>query len=217
MILDYTEALRIYESQDLGRVMGLGQRPGVLVVDFQLGFTDPASPIGSDMSPAIEATARLLGVARAAGVPIWYTTIGYRPDLADAGVWPLKYPRLDALNIENSSVEVDSRVAPASSDVVVSKRFASAFFGTALQPMLAVAGIDSLIVTGCTTSGCIRATVVDGMQFGYRMIVAEDCCADRDEAPHQANLFDMRTKYADVVASADICAELNARAAATSA
>jgi maleamate amidohydrolase len=164
------------------------------------------------MSPAIEATAHLLAAARTAGVPVWYTVVGYRADLADAGVWPLKYPRLSALRVGTPAVEVDPRLAPSDVDVVVLKQYASAFFGTSLQSMLTAARIDSLIVTGCTTSGCVRATVVDGMQLGYRMVVAEDCCADRDPAPHHANLFDMRTKYADVVPSSQVIESLSVAA-----
>jgi maleamate amidohydrolase len=204
MLLDYARAEALYADQDLGQEIGLGERPALLIVDFQLGFTDPDSPIGSDMSAAIGATAELLTAARAAAVPVWYTVVGYRADLADAGVWPRKYPRLSALRLGTAAVQVDPRVSPSDVDVVVVKQYASAFFGTSLQSMLAAARIDSLIVAGCTTSGCVRATVVDGMQHGYRMVVPEDCCADRDEAPHRANLFDMRTKYADVVPSSQL-------------
>ncbi|WP_201749754.1 isochorismatase family protein [Micromonospora sicca] len=211
MHLDYTRAEALYASQDLGQEIGLGERPALLVVDFQLGFTDPASPIGGDMSAAIEATVDLLAAARTADVPVWYTVVGYRPDLADAGVWPLKYPRLDALRRNTPAVQVDPRVAPSDAEVVILKQYASAFFGTSLHSMLAAARVDSLIVTGCTTSGCVRATVVDGMQYGYRVVVAEDCCADRDEAPHLANLFDMRTKYADVAPSGQIIKSLELR------
>lgn len=215
MRLDYTRAEALYAGQDLGQEMGLGDRPALLIVDFQLGFTDPASPIGGDMSAAIEATADLLAAARAAELRVWYTVVGYRPDLADAGVWPRKYPRLSALRLGTPAVRVDPRVAPSEVDVVVIKQYASAFFGTSLQSMLAAARIDSLIVAGCTTSGCVRATVVDGMQLGYRVVVAGDCCADRDEAPHQANLFDMRTKYADVVPSSQLITSLAGRIPST--
>jgi nicotinamidase-related amidase len=214
--LDFTRAEALYAGQGLGQEMGLGDRPALVVVDFQLGFTDPTiSPIGSDMPEALEASAALIRAARAASVPVFYTVVGYRPDLADAGVWPRKYPRLDALVVGTPTVQVDPRVAPRDSEVVVVKQYASAFFGTSLQSMLAANGIDSLIVIGTTTSGCVRATVVDGMQLGYRIVVAEDCCADRDEAPHRANLFDMRTKYADVVPSAGVITELRARISVT--
>jgi maleamate amidohydrolase len=210
MNLDYSNAEALYANQDLGQRMGLGERPALLVVDFQLGFTDPASPIGGDMSEALEAAAAVLAAARAAAVPVWYTVVGYRPDLADAGVWPLKYPRLSALRADTSAVEVDPRVKPEGSEPVILKQYASSFFGTSLQSMLVAQRIDSLIVTGCTTSGCVRATVVDAMQLGYRTVVVEDGCADRDEAPHRANLFDMRTKYADVVMSAEVIRDLAA-------
>jgi nicotinamidase-related amidase len=211
MLLDFTRAEALYASQDLGQEMGLGERPALVVVDFQLGFTDPASPIGSDMAETLEASAELLAAVRAASVPVFYTVVGYRTDLADAGVWPRKYPRLDALLVGTPAIQVDPRVAPRDSDVVVLKQYASAFFGTSLQSMLAASAVDSLIVIGTTTSGCVRATVVDGMQLGYRVVVAEDCCADRDEAPHLANLFDMRTKYADVTPAAKVITQLQTR------
>lgn len=204
MQLDYSRAEALYADQDLGQTMGLGERPGLVVVDFQLGFTDPVSPIGGDMTEAVQATARLLEVCRTAGVPVWFTVVGYQSGLADAGVWPLKYPRLDTLQVGTSWVDVDPRVAPRESEAVIRKQYASAFFGTSFSSMLTAAGVDSLIVTGCTTSGCVRATVVDAVAHGYRVVVAEDCCADRDEAPHQANLFDIRTKYADVVPSSKV-------------
>jgi nicotinamidase-related amidase len=130
MYLDYTRAEALYASQRLGQEIGLGERPGLLVVDFQLGFTDPASPIGTDMSAAIDATGTLLAAARTTAVPVWYTVVGYRPDLADAGVWPLKYPRLDTLRRDTPAVQVDPRVAPSDADVVIVKQYASAFFGT---------------------------------------------------------------------------------------
>jgi maleamate amidohydrolase len=207
--LDFTRAEALYAGQDLGQEVGLGERPALVVVDFQRGFTDPTiSPIGTDMPEVLEAGAALIEAARAAAVPVFYTVVGYRQDLADAGVWPLKYPRLDALLVGTPAVQVDPRVAPRGSEVVVLKQYASAFFGTSLQSMLAANRIDSLIVIGTTTSGCVRATVVDGMQLGYRVVVAEDCCADRDEAPHLANLFDMRTKYADVAPSSRVIEQL---------
>lgn len=204
MQLDYSRAEALYAGQDLGRTMGLGARPGLVVVDFQRGFTDPASPIGGDMSEALQETAALLEVCRAASIPVWFTVVSYQPGLADAGVWPLKYPRLDTLQAGTPWVDVDPRVAPRESEVVIRKQYASAFFGTSFGSMLTAAGVDSLIVTGCTTSGCIRATVVDAVAYGYRVVVAEDCCADRDEAPHQANLFDIRAKYADVLSSSEV-------------
>lgn len=204
MQLDYSRAEALYAGQDLGQIMGLGARPGLVVVDFQLGFTDPASPIGGDMSDALQATAALLAACRAASVPVWFTVVSYQPGLADAGVWPLKYPRLDTLQAGSRWVDVDPRVAPGESEVVVRKQYPSAFFGTSFGSMLTAAGVDSLIVAGCTTSGCIRATVVDAVSYGYRVTVAEDCCADRDEGPHLANLFDIRTKYADVEPSSKL-------------
>lgn len=198
MILDYTGVVELYERQGIGRPMALGERPAVLVVDFTEGFTSPESPMGADMTDAVLATARLLEVARAKGFPIIYTVNGYRPDLADAGVWPEKFPSLESLAFGSRWVKIDSRVEPEPGDLVIEKQYPSAFFGTTLVSTLAAQRVDSVIVTGTTTSGCIRATTVDALQHGYRAYVPEDCVTDRHEAPHRANLFDLNAKYANV-------------------
>lgn len=170
----------------------------MLVIDFTEGFTSPDSPMGVDMSDAVLATARLLEVARSRALPIIYTVNGYRPDLADAGIWPEKFPSLDTLVLGTRWTQIDPRIAPAPDDLVIEKQYPSAFFGTTLASSLIARGIDSLIITGTTTSGCIRATTVDALQHGYRAYVPEDCVADRHEAPHRANLFDLNAKYANV-------------------
>ncbi len=196
---DFESAERLYRSMGIGERVGFGAHPAVLVVDFTYGFTDPASPIGCDMSAALVATSRLLDGARAASLPVFYTVNGFRPDLRDAGVWPRKLPGLSHLVLGTRWTEIDERVRPADDDVVLVKQYPSAFFGTSLASMLAAAHVDTLVVAGTTTSGCVRATVVDGLSHGYRVVVPAECVADRHEAPHRANLFDIDSKYGDVV------------------
>ena len=196
--------LDIYREQQFGGRVGFGGRPAVLVVDFFYGCTDPAYLGGGSVGDAVDQTAVLLPAARAAGAPIIYTVTQYRPDGLDAGFFGVKVPLLKLLQEGSKAVEVDSRVAPDPSDHIIIKKMASAFFGTPLQSLLASLGRDTLIVTGCTTSGCVRASVVDACSGGYRVIVPRECVGDRATRPHKASLFDMDAKYADVVGSADV-------------
>ncbi len=208
----FERARAVYEQIGMGVTIGLGERPAVLVVDFTYGFTDPHSPIGCDMSAAVEATVRLLAAGRAVPCPVFYTVNGFRSDLLDAGVWSKKFPALRHLVLGTRWTEIDARIAPCPGDVVIVKQYPSAFFGTSLASMLTAQNVDSLVVAGATTSGCIRATVVDGLQHGYRVVVAAQCVADRDDAPHRANLFDMHAKYADVLDLDEVCHLLADRA-----
>jgi nicotinamidase-related amidase len=176
----------------------------VLVVDFSCGFTDPECTLGADMSAAVEATRRLLDAARGKGLPVIFTTIGYEPSLKDGGLWLQKVPSLGELQIGGRWVEIDTRLEPRTDETIVLKKGASAFFGTNLPAILVSQGVDSVILCGATTSGCIRATAVDLLQYGYPTLVPRECVADRAQAPHEANLFDIDAKYADVVALDDV-------------
>jgi maleamate amidohydrolase len=198
----------IYDAARIGGTLGLRSRPGVLVVDFSRGFTDPSCALGSDLTAAVEATRRLLDAARAAGLPVLFTTIGYDDSLSDAGIWPLKIPGLAELKVSGPWVEIDPRLAPRDDEPVVLKKGASAFFGTNLGALLAARGIDSVILCGATTSGCIRATAVDLLQNCYPTVLPRECVGDRAEAPHDANLFDIEAKYADVVSLDEVLAAL---------
>lgn len=182
----------------LGRV-GFGTRPAVVVIDLIIGFTDPKSPLGADLKAELAATLDILQVARRARVPIFFTTVAYGRTLQDAGLFPLKVSGLKLLVAGSRWVEVDPKLRRESSELVLVKKYASAFFDTPLNSMLKSLSIDTLIVTGCTTSGCVRATVVDALQYGYRAIVARQAVGDRAVAPHQASLFDIDMKYGDVV------------------
>jgi nicotinamidase-related amidase len=171
----------------------------VLVVDFSCGFTDPACGLGSDLTAQVEATKRLLDVARAKGLPVVFTTIGFEPSLKDGGLWMQKAPGLAELQIGGPWVEIDPRLERREDETVVVKKGASGFFGTNLASILVSQGVDSVVLCGATTSGCIRATAVDLLQYGWPTLVPRECVGDRAQAPHDANLFDIAAKYADVV------------------
>lgn len=189
----------VYRAAGFGGAARRGAHPAVLVVDFTYGFTDPTYPTASDMSAAITATRALLDVARERAVPVAFTTIAYEDGHLAALPWLRKSAGMAALRSGSRLVEVDSRLARRPEEPLVTKLGASAFFGTALGTILASWRMDTLIVTGATTSGCVRASVVDAVQSGYDVLVPEPCVADRASAPHEANLFDMQQKYADVV------------------
>jgi len=185
-----------------------GTRPAVLVVDFSCGFTDRACALGSDLDEAVEATARLLAAARAQELPVVFTTIAFGAGGADAGIWTRKMPALAELQLGSRWVEIDPRLERRESEALVVKKGASAFFGTNLPAILVAAGADAVVLCGATTSGCVRATAVDLLQYGFPALVPRECVGDRARAPHDANLFDIDMKYADVVALDDVLAYL---------
>src|SRR5205823_2440817 len=194
---------------------GFGSRPALIVVDVNVGFTDPASPLACDLDEVVEAIGRLLDEARRAGIPVVYTTVSYgEGDRVAAAAFIDKVPALLTLEAGSRWVEIDPRVAPRAGEPVLNKLFASAFFGTPLASLLAAAGRDSLIVTGASTSGCVRATVVDALQHGYRPIVPRDAVGDRNPAAHESSLYDIDAKYGDVVSVDDVVEHLEELAAA---
>jgi maleamate amidohydrolase len=188
---------------------GFGRRPALIVVDMNLGFTDPASPLRCDLEDVVAAIQRLLGAAREVGVPIVYTTVSYAAwDRRTAAAFIDKVPALLTLEAGSRFVEIDPRIAPLQDEPVLTKLYASAFFGTTLASYLAASGCDSLIVTGASTSGCVRATVVDALQHGYRPVVPREAVGDRNPAAHEANLYDIDTKYGDVISLDDVLENL---------
>ena len=193
------EARRIYAESRLGESVTMGSRPAVLVVDFSCGFTDPESTLGSDLTAEVEATKRLLDTAREKGLPVIFTTIGFEESRKDGGLWLQKVPSLGDLQLGGRWVEIDPRLERRPEETVIVKKVASAFFGTNLASVLISQGIDSVILCGATTSGCVRATAIDLLQYGFPTLVPRECVGDRAQAPHEANLFDIQAKYADVV------------------
>jgi maleamate amidohydrolase len=194
---------------------GFGRWPALLVIDVNVGFTDPASPLACELDGVVGAIGRLLDEARRAGVPVVYTTVAYgEGDKVAAAAFIDKIPALLTLEAGSRWVEIDPRLAPRSREPVLNKLFASAFFGTPLSSLLAAAGCDSVIVTGASTSGCVRATVVDAIQHGYRPVVPREAVGDRNPAAHEANLYDIDAKYGDVVAVDDVVTHLEELAGA---
>jgi maleamate amidohydrolase len=186
---------------------GLGSRPALVVVDVNRGFTDPASPLVCDLDDVVVAIARLLDAFRSSGLPVAFTTVAYdEMGKRAAGVFIAKVPALLTLQSGSEWVEIDPRVAPAHDEPVFTKLWASAFFGTAFGSWLATESCDSLVVTGASTSGCVRATAVDALQHGYRAIVPREAVGDRNTSAHDANLYDIDTKYGDVVSLDDTLA-----------
>jgi maleamate amidohydrolase len=188
---------------ELGSV-ALGAQPALLVVDFSCGFTDPECALGSDLGTEVDATRRLLDRARERGFPVIFTTVAYHGSLADAGIWPRKMPGLAELTEGTKWTELDPRLGRRDDEPVIVKKGASAFFGTNLTALLAARAVDSVILCGATTSGCIRATAVDLCQNGYATVVPRECVGDREQGPHEANLYDIQTKYGEVVALDDL-------------
>ena len=193
------ETHEVYERARLGQRVTLGGRPVVLVVDFSRGFTDPECTMGSDLTREVEATRRLLAAARERGIPIIFTTIGFEPNLKDGSLWLEKAPGLAELIVSGKWVEIDPRLERREDETVILKKGASAFFGTNLPSILVSQGVDTVIMCGATTSGCIRATAIDLLQYGYPTLVPRECVGDRAQGPHEANLVDIQAKYADVV------------------
>ena len=193
------QAREVYAKARLGESITMGSRPAVLVVDFSCGFTDPECTLGSDLTAEVEATKRLLDAAREKGLPVIFTTIGFEESLKDGGLWLQKVPSLGDLQLGGRWVEIDPRLERRPEETVIVKKVASAFFGTNLASVLISQGIDSVILCGATTSGCIRATAIDLLQYGFPTLVPRECVGDRAQAPHEANLFDIQAKYADVV------------------
>jgi maleamate amidohydrolase len=189
-----------YEKAQLGGAIVLGAAPAVLVVDLTCGFTDPECRLGSDLTPAVEATKRLLDAARAKGAPVVFTSIAFDGSGKDAGIWTQKIPALEDLRLGGRWAEIDPRLERRDDEPVVLKKGASAFFGTNLSAILTALRVDSVLLCGATTSGCVRATAVDLLQHGFPTIVPRECVGDRAQGPHEANLVDIQAKYADVVA-----------------
>jgi maleamate amidohydrolase len=203
--------LAVYVRQGFGGRVGIGTAPALLIVDFVNGFADPAVFGGGNIPAAIAATVPVLAFCRERGIPVAHTRVVYAADGSDAGMFARKAPGLLRLTEDNPLSHIVPELAPAAGELVVRKLGASAFFETPLASWLRLKRVDTLLVAGCTTSGCVRASVVDALQHNLRTIVLTDCVGDRAQGPHEANLFDMGQKYADLMESAAAMAALARR------
>lgn len=187
--------------------LGLGDKPALIVVDMIKGFTDPACPLGCDCPEVVAANARLLQEFHRCGLPVYFTTVVYHHE-DQAAVFRRRIDALNVLTPDSEWVKIDERLDLRASDVLIEKQWASAFHKTDLDARLRARGVDSLVVTGLTTSGCVRATAVDGLQYDYPVVVPAEAVGDRNSDAHEANLFDLHAKYADVHSLDEVIASL---------
>jgi len=180
------------------KAMPMGDKPALVLVDMINGFTHSECPLGTDCPEVVEANQKLLEVFREKGLPIFYTTVVFH-DETQARVFRDRVDALNVLTPDSHWVKIDDRVAMQEGEVLIEKRWASSFFGTDLADQMRAKGCDSAVVTGLTTSGCVRATVVDGLQSDFRVFVPREAVGDRNDEAHEANLFDMHAKYAEVM------------------
>jgi maleamate amidohydrolase len=188
--------VEVYARQGFGAAMAPRAPYGLLIVDFVNGFADPAQFGGGNIPAAIERTRTLLATARARKWPVAHSRIVYQDDDADDNIFSLKVPTMITLKEDLPSSQIVDVLQPVPGELVVRKNVPSAFFGTSLAPWLTQRGVQTLLVAGAVTSGCVRASVVDAMCWGFRPLVVTDCVGDRALGPHEANLFDMGQKYA---------------------
>lgn len=205
--IDETED--VYANTDFGDSVGIGESPALLVIDLINAFTDPESELGAEFGGVVEQTQQLLTAFREHDLPRYFTTIGFEESYGDAGMFIEKVSALRELELGTERVAVDERVAPLDDERVILKKYASGFFGTDLESELTTNRVDTLVIVGVTTSGCVRATAVDSLQHGYRTVVPADAVGDRAEGPHKANLRDIDAKYGDVVQTDDVLQVVN--------
>lgn len=199
--MDETE---IYRKQQLGGMIAKGRKTALIIVDFANGFIDPDIFGGGNILEAATATIPLLDAFRSCGLPVVFTRIVYAEDGSDAGIWCEKAPRLRELTEANPASHIVDFLKPHDGDIIVKKTQPSAFFDTNLGSVLRAQNIDAVAIAGATTSGCVRATVVDAISANFRPTVISDCVGDRALGPHEANLFDMQQKYANLITSTEL-------------
>ncbi len=197
-----------YAASGFARRLGFGARPALVVIDFCRAYLDESSPLYADVEPARASTERVLAAAREAAIPIVHTRVEYQSGGSDGGVFFRKVGALECFVRGNPLAEPGEGLEPQGDEIVVTKQYASAFFGTTLSSTLTALGVDTLIHTGVSTSGCVRATATDACQHGFIPVVVRDAVGDRDRGVHESNLFDLDAKYADVVSEAEVLAEL---------
>jgi maleamate amidohydrolase len=200
MVTREADYRQVFDTQ-----LGFGKSCSLVVIDFLKAYTTPGSPLyAQGVVAAVQASVSLLASARAAQLPIIYATVAYHPSGDDGGLFVRKIPTLRSLVQGAPMGEIDPKVAAQPEDLIIAKNYASAFFGTTLASTLCARGIDTVILIGCSTSGCVRATAVDAIQYGFRAIVPRECVGDRHDGPHDASLFDINAKYGDVMSQAEV-------------
>jgi maleamate amidohydrolase len=190
-----------YARGGYGKRLSPGRTPALLIVDFVQAYLEPGSPLYAGVDSARAAAVDLLATAREAAIPIVHTNVLYQPGGRDGGVFFRKVPALACFEsgVHPELAAFGAGLEPRAGETVITKQYASAFFGTSLASTLTATGIDTLLIAGVSTSGCVRASAVDACQHGFRPLVVREAVGDRASGPHEANLFDLQAKYAEVV------------------
>lgn len=197
-----------YQSAGFGRALPFGRRPALLIVDFVRAYIEPGSPLYAGCESAFESAKRVLAAARTAHVPVIFTGVEYEPGGINGGIFYRKVGALKLFDKGSRMGDYCNGMTPQPGEQLLLKQYASAFFGTPLAATLTALGVDTVIITGVSTSGCVRATALDACQHGFLPFVVRDAVGDRDPRPHEASLFDLQAKYAEVVSEADILRHL---------
>lgn len=198
-----------YRTAGFGRRLGFGSHPALVVVDFVRAYVDASSPMYAGAESALGPARQVLNAVREAGLPVVFTKVVLGPGGQDGGLFARKIAALELFGGGSPLGAIVDDLAPASDEAVVHKQYVSAFFGTPLDTMLRLSGVDTVVIVGCSTSGCVRATAVDAVQLGFRPIVVADGVADRDPRPHEQSLFDLDAKYADVLPASAVLEHLH--------
>lgn len=199
----------IYQDAEFGHELGYGDAPALVVIDLQHGFTHEEYAIGGNYDDVLDNVADLVDTAHDVDIPVVFARVVFRQsDMADAGIYYERHPSLSALRAGTKAVEIDDRLDVREDDYILDKKSSSIFHDTELNSVFRHMGVDTVIITGCNTSGCIRSAGVDACQHGYYTVVVEDCVGDRHERPHRANLFDLKMKYADVKSKDEVTTHL---------
>lgn len=197
-----------YEAAGFGGQLGYGTSPALLIIDMCMAYLDPAAPLYAGIEPEHKNIKILLDAFRGAGLPVIHTRVEYGAGGADGGLFYKKVTALKCFDKGNPFAEPPEDLTPEDGEVVVTKQYASAYFGTSLASTLRALGCDGVVITGVSTSGCVRASALDTLQNGFIPLVVEDACGDRDAAVHKANIFDLGAKYADIVTTDDVVSRI---------
>ena len=200
-----------FAERGFGMKMGFGKTPALLVIDLIKAFTDASTMLGSNLDAQVEQSNKLIDASHRRSIPVFFSTVIYeQADLGDSGIWAMKHKGTRLLRAGSDMVKLDPRVHAEDRDALIVKKYASCFFGTDLVPRLMSHSVDTLVITGCSTSGCVRATAVDACQYGFRPIVVREAVGDRSQAAHEQSLFDLHSRYADVCDIDEVLTYLNA-------
>jgi maleamate amidohydrolase len=199
-----------YARAGFGGALAFGRRPALVVIDVVMAYLDKASPLYAGVEDALASNVRLAAAFRAAGAPVVFTNVVYQAGGVDGGVFFRKVPALKAFLAGSPLGAFPPSLQPQAGELVVSKQYPSAFFGTSLAATLHASGVDTVVLGGFSTSGCVRASALDALQNGFAPFVVREACGDRDPRPHEANLFDIQAKIGEVVSEAEAIARLGA-------